>query len=135
MITENLQKIMREEIAKLPKENQEAINSINWGDIVEEIGVKFLLTDEEIDTLQQNSGLVLLGIERLDLIGSGVENMGETNENAKKITAEIFEKVFEPIANKIESFVKNKIKNTTPKWDQSVNFIISGGDYSNFVDN
>ena len=133
MMTENLQKVMREEILKLPKENQDAINSINWGDIVEEIGLNFQMTDEEIDELQLNTGLVLLGVENLDFIGFSAENNGETKEDAQKISNEVFNQVLEPIANKIEASIKRKLMSQVPKWDQSVNFIVSGGDYSVFI--
>ena len=132
---EQLKQKINEEILKLPKINQEAINSIDWGGISEEIGKKYLLTENEIHDFQTETGLVLIGLVGLDMYALNIEkNIGVSQEESEKIAKEAFDRIFKPIADIIEQDVKNKIKTQIPKWDQSVNFIISGGDYSNFIE-
>jgi len=134
---EQLKQKMNEEIAKLPKNNQEAINSLDWYKIVEEVGQKHYLIESEIFDLKTETGLVLIGlVEGLNLYTLNIENnIGTSYEEAIKITEDIFDKIFAPVARMIEISVKNKMKTQSSKWNQSVNFIISGGDYSSFVDN
>lgn len=132
-MTEKLQQKTKEEIAKLPKLNQEAINSVDWGKITSEIGGKYSLSDSEINDFQIETLFVLVGLASFDLYTSNVENIGMTHIEAESIVKEVFEKILTPIANKMETSVKNNLKTHDPKWDQRVNFIISGGDYSNFI--
>lgn len=134
-MTEKLQQKMKEEIAKLPTKNQEAINSVDWGTVSEEIGKRYLLTESEINDFQIETGIILLGLSDFEMYVLRIEDIGVNKTEAEKIAKEAFEKIFMPVANKIEEKVKSELKSKTPKWDQSVNFIISGGDYSNFVDN
>lgn len=133
-MTEKLQQKSKEEIAKLPKINQEAINSVDWGRITEEIGKKSLLGEFEINDFQIETLLVLVGLENLDMYTANVENIGMSRSGAENMAKETFEKVFTPIANKMEESVKNSMSSKNPKWDQRINFILSGGDYSNFID-
>lgn len=133
-MTEESKKRIEEEILKLPKENQEAINSINWINLTQEIGKKLLLTYEEISKLQVITGVVLVGLINQERYALEIENIGMTQVETQNIILEITKKIIEPIANKIESSIKTKVKIKTPKWDQSVNFIISGGDYSVFLE-
>ena len=133
-MTKELQQKMNEEIAKLPKYNQEAIDSLDWGDISWKIGKKNLLTESEINDLQIETGLVLVGLSDLDSFAINIEkNVGANTAESEEIAKEIYEEIFKPITDKMEIMVKNKIKSQNPKWDQRVNFIISGGDYSNFL--
>ena len=133
-MTKELQQKMSEEIAKLPKYNQEAINSLDWGDISWKIGKRNLLTESEINDLQIETGLILIGLSELDLFVVNIEkNTGTTKVESEKISTEIYEEIFKPIAEQMEIMIKDKIKSQNPKWDQRINFILSGGDYSNFV--
>lgn len=133
-MTENSQKTIREEILKLPKENQDAINAIDWVFIAEGIGKKFLLIDEEINKLQVVIGVALCGLINQDRFTFEVANIGMSNEEARSLVLMATEKIFTPIGNKIENVLKNKLKSQTPKWEQRVNFILSGGNYSAFLD-
>ncbi len=134
-MTEKLKQKINEEISKLPKERQEAINAVDWGKITEEIGKKFLLTENEINNLQIETGLALVNLVDLDFYMTNLENnIGLTAGEAKKITIEAFEKIFTPIAKEIEASIKKKLKSENPSWDQIIRFIVSGGDYSNFIE-
>lgn len=134
-MTEELKKTIKEGITKLPKEAQEVMNAFDWITISYEIGKKYLLDENEINILQNEIGLVLIENNDQNLLTLNIENnVGTSKNEAVKIAEEISEKIFKPMFEKMELIVKNKIKNTTPKWDQSVNFIISGGDYSSFIE-
>ena len=50
------------------------------------------------------------------------------------MAGELVEKIFTPIANILTENIKNNIKNKNPNWQQSVNFILSGGDYTAFIE-
>ena len=132
-MTEELKKITEEEISKLSKEKQEAINSIKWIDIIQEIGNRNGLMDDEISNIQLKTLLFMIGLIDIETYNFDVEEIVVSNETTKKILNEIFEKVFEPISNKIEASIKKGLLSKSPRWDQSINFIVSGGDYSSFL--
>jgi hypothetical protein len=130
-MTEQLKQKMEEEIIKLPKERQGAINAFGWVKVTEEIGKKHLLTESELNDFQLETGLVLIGLVDFSSYALNIENnVGTTEEESTKIADEVFDEVFTPISKSIESFVKSK----DPNWAQTVNFIISGGDYSTFIE-
>ena len=134
-MTEELKQIAKDEILKLPKEYQDAINNIDWANRSEEIGKNYQLDNTKINKLQTEVLLVLIGAELLDNLKANIKNNLETEvEDAEKINDELTNKIFTPIANKIELSVKSKLMSKVPKWEQSVNFIVSGGDYSVFLD-
>lgn len=123
------------EILKLPKESQEVINSFDWIKITDEIGGKYNFAEDEINDFQIETALVLVGLVDPDLYVTNIEDeVGITKIESEKIADEILEKVFKPIAKKIEENIKDKIKNKNTKWDQNLNFVLSGGDYSIFAE-
>jgi hypothetical protein len=133
-MTEKLKQTIKEEVVKLSKETQEAIGAFGWVKITEEIGKKYLLTDSEINDFQAETLLVLVGIESAESYAQNIEsNVGTTENEAKKILNEVFEKIFEPIANILEENIKKNLSTKTTTWQQSIDFILSGGDYSAFM--
>ncbi|PIR68354.1 hypothetical protein COU49_01395 [Candidatus Nomurabacteria bacterium CG10_big_fil_rev_8_21_14_0_10_35_16] len=101
-MTNKLQQTIKEELEKLPKENQEAIGSVNWVKISEEIGRKNNLLEEEINNLQVETLLILTGIEDFDLYALSIEReVGLSKSEAEKISKEVTEKIFDPILEKI----------------------------------
>ena len=133
-MTDKLKETIKEELAKLPKENQEAINSLDWATITEEIGKKNLLSEDEINNLQLETFLVLVGLEDPQLYSSNIEDeVGTSKDEAEKIAIEIIDKVFTPINDILVENIKKsgKINNSNP--EQTLDFILSGGDYSAFM--
>jgi len=131
---EKLKQIIQEEVLKLPKENQDVINAFDWVKITEEIGKKFLLSESEINNLQVETLLILIGLEDPDLYALNIENeVGTSKDEAKKITEEVRQKIFTPINDTLIENIKKsgKTKNSNP--EQTLNFILSGGDYSSFM--
>ena len=135
-MTEKLQKIVKEEISKLPKENQQAINAFDWVKITEEIGKKYLLDESEINDFQVETLLILIGLEDPDSYARNIENeIGTSREKASEISEEVFQKIFIPINDLLVENIKKSEKIKDPKWDQNLDFILSGGNYGAFVEN
>ncbi|HBA45598.1 hypothetical protein A2W67_00750 [Candidatus Nomurabacteria bacterium RIFCSPLOWO2_02_40_28] len=133
-MTDKLQKIIKEEVAKLPKDAQDAINAFDWAKAVEEIGSKHLLDESEVNDFQVETLLVLVGLIDPQFYPVNIENhVGTTKDSATKMADEAYEKVFTPISNTIEENIKKNLKNKKPNATQTLNFILSGGDYSTFV--
>lgn len=134
-MTDKLKKIIEEEMENLPKEVGEAIHAVDWIKISEDIGKKYLIDDQEINDFQAQTALVLLGLRTPDLYAKGIENEVSTSkEEAEKIVSEAMEKIFNPIAEKIEEKIKNNTKEKDTDWDQNVNFTLSGGSYAVFLE-
>ncbi len=134
-MTEKLTQKIKEELAKLPQDTQVAINSVDWGSICEEIGVKYLLSESEINDFQVETLLVLIGLTDGELFAQRIENSIETTEEKSvSMSQEVLEKIFTPIAKKMEEKVKSELVSKNIKWDQNISFITSGGDYSAFLE-
>ncbi len=133
-MTEKLQQTIKEMVDRLPKETQNAISTFNWAEIVEEIGKKYLLDEDEINDLGVETFLVLIGLADSALYAINIEdNVGTTKNDATKMATEVFEKIFVPISNIIEENIKKNLKSKDPNLQQSLDFILSGGDYSAFI--
>jgi hypothetical protein len=134
-MTEKLKQIVDGELMKLPKELQETILAFDWAKITEEIGKKFSLTESEINDLQVETLLILIGLENPDLYEVNIEdNVGTSKSEAKKIAEEAGKKIFGPLNEILVEKIKKsgKVKNSNP--EQTLNFILSGGDYSAFIE-
>ncbi|TSC77983.1 MAG: hypothetical protein G01um101424_117 [Parcubacteria group bacterium Gr01-1014_24] len=119
----------------MPKELQEAINAFDWVKVTEELGEKYKLSESELNDFQVETLLVLVGFTDLNFYATAIENrVGITKDDAKKMADEALEKIFTPIADKITEKIKEKTKNKNPSPEQTLNFILSGGDYSAFME-
>jgi hypothetical protein len=118
----------------MPKEVWDAVSSFDWGKISEETGKKYFLSESEINDLQVEILLVLIGVASIYDLKINIEsNIGTSKNYAEKIGDELLEKIFKPIADKIAAGVKNNIKDKEVNWKQNINFILSGGDYIVFL--
>jgi len=127
-MTEKLKQIIKEETTKLSKEAQGVISTFGWEKTSEEIGKKYLLNEGEINDLQVETLLILVGLVSVDEHASNIENNISTSKNeAEKISEEIIQKIFIPISESISKKIGENFKNKKLDWDQTVNFIISGG--------
>ncbi|MFH1201101.1 MAG: hypothetical protein V1484_02105 [bacterium] len=134
-MTEKLKQIIKREMAKLPKENQEVINDFGWEQISEEIGRKFLLSDSEINIFQAETLVVLVGLEDPDYYAQNIENnVGTSKDEARKIADEVFERIFTPINDILIENIKKSDKSKNSSAEQNLDFILSGGDYSAFME-
>jgi len=118
----------------LPKEAQDAINASNWEKISEEIGKKYLLDEDEIETFQLETASFLLGLVDEDLYLINIENeVGTSKDEANKIAEEVIQKIFTPVNDVLTENIKKGGKSKNPNAEQTLNFILSGGDYSAFL--
>lgn len=134
-MTEKLQQTIKEEIMELPKEAQEAIGAFDWVKITEEIGKKYLLEEDEINNLQLETLLALTNITDIRFFTINIENQVETTkETAENISREISQKIFNPINNLLIENIKKNLENKKLSWQQNLDFIVSGGNYSVFLE-
>ncbi len=134
-MTEKLKNIINTELEKLPKEIKDSIEAIDWVSLAEEIGKKHLLNESQINDFQVQILLVFIGLKDAEFFEINLENYLETTKKqAEEISDETFDKIFDPIGGVLEEKLKNSIKNKEMTWKQSVDFILSGGDYSTLLE-
>jgi len=134
-MTEKLKSIIKEEVMKLPKEAQEAINAFDWVKVAEEIGKEYKFSESEVNNFQVETLLVLVGIEESESYPKNIEDeVGTSREEAEKIAKEAFQKIFTPISKILEENIKKNLGNKKPNHEQNLDFILSGGDYSAFME-
>ncbi len=133
-MTEELKQTIEREIKELPKEGQEAINAFDWVKITGEIGEKYTLSENELTDFQLETLLVLIGVVDPQFYAINIENhAGATEEKAEQMALEAFQKIFTPIRNILEENIKKNLQTKNPDWQQTLNFILSGGDYTAFA--
>ena len=134
-MTEQLKKIIHDELVVLPEKVSKAINSVDWVEICNNVGLKYLLTDDEINKLQTEVLLVLINMEYLNDLKLNIENHIKTSKEAAEVMEkELTEQIFNPINNKIKEDIKNNLSYKNVSWNQTINFIVSGGDYTVFLE-
>ncbi len=135
-MTDKLKQIIEEEVVKMPREFQEAYTSSNWISVSEDIARKYkLYLDEEINKFQAEVFLVLSGVVQYELFSVNLENeLGLSKKETEEIETEVLEKIIYPFSEKIENKLEWKIDIKNSKWNQNLDFITSGGDYSAFLD-
>jgi hypothetical protein len=134
-MTEKLAQTIKEDLVKLPLEVGKAITSSGWEDITEMVGKKYSLSDDDINILQLEVGLVLLGYNKISMFAQNIRSSAVLDEEtAMNIAKELDERVFTPIEQSIQSLIKINPHYKNVNWNQTINFIISGGDYSVFLD-
>lgn len=131
----NLKQIIKEELIKLPKESQEVINNFGWEKTSEEISKMYSFNEDQINKLQAEIFMVMSGIIEEELFPLHIENrIGTSKGEAKKIAEEINQKIFIPMLEKRDKLIKEALQTQKQSWDKTINFIISGGDYSVFIE-
>lgn len=134
-IDKQLKENIMGEMLLLPKKTREVINAFEFQKIFVEIGKNHKLIEEEVKKLEIETILVLIGLVNPLLYSQNIENnIGMSEQESKEVEKEITSQIFQPIYEKIVEKIKNSPTYYNPKWKQSVNFIVSGGDYSVFVE-
>jgi hypothetical protein len=134
-IDNQLKENIKGEMLLLPKETQEVINSFKFREIFTEISKAHKFSDEEAKKLETETILILLGLVDSKLYAQNIENnIGTSEQAAKDIEKEISERIFNPICEKVVEKVRQNIQYNKMDWKQTVNFIVSGGNYSIFIE-
>lgn len=107
------QNIIKEEMTKLPERTQKSINSIDWVNISENIGKKYLLNDEQINNLQLETFLVLIGLVNEDKYIENLKKYIKLDEN-KILTLEkdVVEKIITPVINYYKNSNNSELQKT-----------------------
>ena len=105
-MNEAVQESIRGQMSKLPKANQQAINSFDWERKCGEIGNKHNLVDTEITGLQAEVALVLMGLSDLQSLHRYIDDeIGGTGW--QEIEASVVGDVISPIAEILEIIVQH----------------------------
>jgi len=95
-----------EEMAKLPKPHQQAINSFDWQRKCHEIGQKHVLSEQEVTGLQAEVALVLMGLLDPQTLHRYIDDeIGGTGW--QEIETFIVDNVLSPISEIFEIIVKH----------------------------
>jgi len=98
---------IKEHLSKLPEDNQQAINSIDWLKECQEIGKKYNLIESEIAGLEAEVALFLVGLSDLKTLHKYIDNeIGGTGW--QEIEKEVHENILLPIAEKLEEISPSK---------------------------
>ena len=111
MNKEELQQKIAEYYGKLPKEAQIVFSSMTWMETLKDIGVKYSLNNNQIETLGTETTLVLLGIIHIEEYQKILEKeLGLEKEITEKIIIEIDENILKTIKSQLaETFESNAI--------------------------
>ncbi|KND48542.1 MAG: hypothetical protein AB200_02330 [Parcubacteria bacterium C7867-005] len=103
-------KIIKEKFENLPIFMQEAINTIDWKKLVEDVGVQNNLNLDQVSTLETETMLALYGFENLEdypeNLSEGFENLDE--QTIINVIKEIDQRVFAVVIKKAIDLEKNK---------------------------
>lgn len=128
-------KLIREKLTKLPKEIQDVLTVSDWERISEEIGKKYLFSNEEINILQIEIFIILGGMDIYENFAWNIEReLGISKKESEEISEEVAQKIFTPIYKLLAKKIKEGEKYKNPNWQQTLSFILSGGDYSVFLE-
>jgi hypothetical protein len=105
-MNETVEQSIKEEMAKLPKPNQQAINAFDWRRKCQEIGDRHNLLDTEISGLQAEVILVLMGLSDFTALHRHIDDeIGGTGW--QDIEASVVNDVISPIAEILEIIVQH----------------------------
>jgi hypothetical protein len=125
-------KIIKEKFDSLPESIQKIILSSEYEEILTEIGNQSQLSAEQIAVLERETTLVMMGLTPIkDLEIRLVRELNIDKIKGEEITKDINEKIFLKILELLE--IMNTPAEEKPDWQQNLDFVLSGGDYSAFV--
>lgn len=134
-MTDKTKQTIKDEISKLPREAREVVESLDWVKLCEEIGSQNNLNEDEVEGLQVETLLVIIGATSIDGLGVNIENQVElTREKSEDLEKELKQKIFKPLKERLDDKVKANLNNKKPDFEQNINFVLSGGNYAAFVD-
>ena len=95
------EKLIEEQLKTLPASLQQAINTVPWKTLVQEIGKENTLDSEQTVSLEQETMFVLYAFENPnDFVQNIVKGVGVSQETAVKIANSVADKILGPILDK-----------------------------------
>jgi|GEM_PF-4621169 len=146
-MTSETEKIISEQWENLPQEVRRFFDDPNWKDKISKVAADNSLTDTQFRVFMTETLLVILGLSDPETYMLEIrDRLGVVEEKAVTIAAQVENKVFGNLKNKMKEFYatgptvnvvsKEKIQNVkalNPLWSENLDFILSGGDYSAFT--
>lgn len=127
-MTEELKKTIEEITLKFPEKIKGVINESNWIEKTKETGEKYLLNEEEINLLQAETSLVILGIIEKDFFLINLESrIGLSKNEATKISEEIDKNIFIPIEKQLKDTINIINPENFKNLEKTIKYIVSGG--------
>ncbi|MEA3399571.1 MAG: hypothetical protein U9R00_03640 [Patescibacteria group bacterium] len=109
-INPQLKESIKEDFLLLPKEIQGALNNFKFAEIFVEIGTKHGLIEKEVKILELETILVLIGVVRPSQYESNLKDgIPISSKTAQSIQKDIYEKIFEPLADKVGGDKKTEV--------------------------
>lgn len=108
-------KLIEEQFKRLPSNLQQAVNTVPWKALVQEIGKANVLDAEQIASLEQETMFIIYGFENpKDYISNITKNIGISEDAAYTIAESVADKIFNPILQKSEELEKPNEKKFEP---------------------
>lgn len=96
------EKLIQEQLTKLPARLRGAIEATPWKPLVQEIGKENGLDPEQLSSLEQETMLIIYAFEPPESFVENIKNeAGVTEETALILAESIAEKIFDPILKKV----------------------------------
>ena len=112
------EKLIEEQLKKLPPSLQQVIHTVPWKALVQEIGRSNALNTEQITSLEQETMFIIYAFEPpTDYIANITREMGISEDIASKIAESVADKIFDPILQKndeLEKAIKIKTESVAP---------------------
>lgn len=119
-------KLIMEQWDKLPPNLQQALKSVPWKILVQDVGKENALDAEQIASLEQETMFILYAFENpKDFVSNIVKAVGVTEGVAEEIAQDVADKIFDPILEKsggggeiihpgLPMVEKNEVAHTVP---------------------
>ncbi|MEI6864002.1 MAG: hypothetical protein WCK46_01340 [Candidatus Adlerbacteria bacterium] len=109
MEEKTIQEKIKERLAELPQDVQDAVLSADMGTHIHSIGQKHGLHIDQIGKLEDETMLVMLGFFDADTFNQQIQDqLAIPAEDAAAIAGEVSDTVFAPIRESLKNFVTNK---------------------------
>lgn len=100
---EETQKIIAEQMKKLPKDVVTAIVSVDYKTKLQEITKRQRLLIDQAGKLEMETTLIMIGLEPLaDFVGNLAREMNVNELRAREIALDVSENIFKPIRNSLQ---------------------------------
>lgn len=97
-------KLIEEQLNKMPRELSEAIRSTSWQEVVRNVSKEFGLSEEKSVSLKQETAIILYAFDNPANLAKNISNeVGVPKEDAEKIAEALVNKVFLPIQEKADN--------------------------------
>ncbi|MDP3763909.1 MAG: hypothetical protein Q8Q92_04730 [bacterium] len=128
-------KLIEEQVKTLPPNLREAINTVSWKNLVQEIGKQNNLSPEKIESLEQETMFIIYGFENpVDYPTNIIRELNISEKMAYAIVESVTNKIFDPILNKSNEYEKGVTPVFTPETPPTNLPMVEKGEVAHTVD-